>query len=98
MKGKPILGGISGLFFGLFVGLDLFLFGVVALDSPLLYILPPLGLAGGIGLAAWAPLGGGKRVRVPTPDPLPAPDPEPAPDPVGAPDPLPPADPTGEID
>ncbi len=57
MHGRRVLGAISGLFAGLFIGLDLLFFGVVRLDSVLLTILPVIGLIGGIGLAMWAPRG-----------------------------------------
>ena len=55
-RGRPIRGAIAGLFFGLFVSLDLVVFGVVALDSNLLVLMPVLGLAGGIALGLTAPL------------------------------------------
>ena len=56
-RGRPVLGGISGLFFGLFVALDLFMFEVYASDSPLILALPVLGLIVGVALGLWAPLG-----------------------------------------
>ena len=56
-SGRPILGAVSGLFFGLFVALDLILLGTVPLASILLVILPILGLVGGIALGRWAPIG-----------------------------------------
>jgi hypothetical protein len=56
--GRPILGGIAGFFFFLFVGLDLLAFGVLPLNSPLLTVLPVLGIAIGIAWAYWAPFGG----------------------------------------
>ena len=57
MKGRPFLGVFSGFFFGLFGGLTLFLFGVVPLDSHLLWILPIVGIVLGLIMAAWAPFG-----------------------------------------
>ena len=60
MRGRPVLGALSGLIFGLFLGLDLLFFGMVQLDSVLLTILPFVGLVLGIVLARWAPLGRGK--------------------------------------
>ncbi len=57
MKGRPILGMISGFLFGLFGGITLFLYGVVPLASQLLWILPLLGIVLGIFMAAWAPFG-----------------------------------------
>ena len=64
MRGRPILGVISGLFFGLFVALDLLFFKVVPSDSIVLLIVPVLGLLLGIVLAAWAPrrAGGARSV------------------------------------
>ncbi|HEY4410558.1 MAG TPA: hypothetical protein VGO87_11810 [Acidimicrobiia bacterium] len=55
-RGRPIRGAIAGLFFGLFLSLDLVIFGVVAIDSNLLVLFPVLGLAGGIALGLKAPL------------------------------------------
>ena len=57
MKGHPILGIISGFLFGLFLGITLFLFGVIPLDSSWLWILPLLGILLGLIMAAWAPFG-----------------------------------------
>jgi len=56
--GRPVLGGIAGFFLGLFVWLDLILFGVLPLESGIGYLLPVLGIAAGIGIAMWAPFGG----------------------------------------
>ncbi|MEZ4503319.1 MAG: hypothetical protein R3C39_11895 [Dehalococcoidia bacterium] len=55
-RGRPILGAIMGLLFGLFLGFDLALMGVVPLESVLLVVLPLLGLALGIALGMTAPL------------------------------------------
>jgi hypothetical protein len=57
VKGRPILGSFSGFFFGLFLGATLFLFGVIALNSDLLLIIPILGIVLGLALAWWAPFG-----------------------------------------
>ena len=57
MKGRPILGVISGFLFGLFLGITLFLYGVIPLNSDLLWILPLLGILLGLIMAAWAPFG-----------------------------------------
>ncbi|MGI8794528.1 MAG: hypothetical protein ACR2H3_15375 [Acidimicrobiales bacterium] len=62
MKGRPILGAIAGLLFGVFVALDLVFFRVVTSDSVLLVVLPIVGLLGGIAIAAAAPFGGRSRV------------------------------------
>lgn len=39
-RGRPILGLISGFLAGLFLGLSLLFYGVIALDSALLVVLP----------------------------------------------------------
>lgn len=59
MKGHVILGVFSGLLFGLFLGPTLWLWGVIPLASPLMWILPLVGLILGIIMAAWAPFGKG---------------------------------------
>lgn len=59
-RGRPVLGAISGLFFGLFLGLMLFSFKLYQSDSPVLWIMPLAGLVLGIVLAFWAPFGRGK--------------------------------------
>lgn len=60
-RGRPVLGAFSGFFLGLLLGVDLLLFGVVALDSALLLVLPVLGLVVGIVL----PLVMRRRARPP---------------------------------
>jgi hypothetical protein len=55
--GRPVLGAIAGLLFGLFLGLDFVFFKVVASGSPLLVILPAAGLVLGIAGALAAPIG-----------------------------------------
>ncbi|MEA2010993.1 MAG: hypothetical protein U9N78_09840 [Actinomycetota bacterium] len=57
MKGRPILGVTTGFLFGLFLGVTLFLYGVIPLSSDMLWILPLLGLLLGLIMAAWAPFG-----------------------------------------
>jgi len=66
MNGRPILGVITGFLFGLFLGIALFLYGVIPLSSDWLWILPLLGILLGLVMAAWAPFGKG-------PGPAPAP-------------------------
>jgi hypothetical protein len=56
-KGHPVLGGFAGFFLFLFVAIDLMLFGVLALNSPLLTILPIAGAIVGVLLGHFAPLG-----------------------------------------
>jgi hypothetical protein len=57
MKGRPILGVISGFMFGLFLGPTLFLWGVIPLHHDLIWILPILGIVLGLVMAWWAPFG-----------------------------------------
>ena len=83
MKGHAILGVISGFLFGLFLGITLFLFGVIPLSSQWLWILPLLGILFGVIMAAWAPFGKSAQ-----PQPAPASAAPPAPPPA-----VPPADP-----
>jgi len=74
-RGRPVLGAIMGLLFGVFVALDLAFFGVRPLDNLSVIGLPLIGLALGLGLAYWAPFGR-KRIAAgataPTPGPRPA--------------------------
>jgi hypothetical protein len=56
-RGRPVLGALAGLFFGLFLALDLVFFKVVASGSPVLVILPVAGLVVGIAGALAAPFG-----------------------------------------
>ncbi|MGH9190386.1 MAG: hypothetical protein ACRD0Q_10205 [Acidimicrobiales bacterium] len=56
MRGRPILGGAAGVFLGLFVAYDLFLFKVIASDSAAFLVLPLISMVAGIGLGFWAPL------------------------------------------
>jgi len=55
-RGRPLVGASMGLLFGLFLGFDLALMGVVPLESPLLVALPVVFLLVGIGLGMSAPL------------------------------------------
>lgn len=54
---RTMLGGLAGLCCLLFVGIDILLFGLVPLHSPLLTALPLAGLLLGAAWAWWAPLG-----------------------------------------
>ena len=78
-RGRPIRGAVAGLFFGLFVSLDLVIFGVFALDADVLAFFPVLGLIAGIALGLRAPLrrrSGGDDAGAPgetEPEPEPAP-------------------------
>jgi multisubunit Na+/H+ antiporter MnhB subunit len=75
VRGRPILGFFGGLLFGVAVALALLVFGVLALDSIVLVVIPIVGLVVGFT----APFG---RHR---PPPSPAVTPPPAPPPPGAP-------------
>lgn len=55
--GRPVLGAIAGFFLGLFLWLDLVLFGAIGFESVTFWIFPVVGLIAGIALAKWAPLG-----------------------------------------
>jgi hypothetical protein len=57
MKGRPILGVISGLLFGLFLALTLQQFGIMPLTTLSLIGFPIIGIVIGLGLAAAAPFG-----------------------------------------
>lgn len=57
MNGRPVLGGVSGFFFGVFFALALMMFGIWPLDALSVFGLPILFLVVGVGLALWAPLG-----------------------------------------
>ncbi|MCZ7532000.1 MAG: hypothetical protein M5U23_01075 [Acidimicrobiia bacterium] len=57
MKGRPILGVVAGFLFGLLLGPTLWLWGVIELASPLMWILPIVGIVLGLLMAAWAPFG-----------------------------------------
>ena len=57
MKGRPVLGIISGLLFGFFVALLLQQLAIAPLTTFPLIGLPIAGVVLGIVLSAWAPLG-----------------------------------------
>jgi hypothetical protein len=56
-RGRPVLGAISGLFLGAFVALDLQQFAVRPLDNLSVIGLPLIGLALGLALGIWGPIG-----------------------------------------
>lgn len=58
--GRPILGPVTGLLFGVFVALDLIMFKAVDSGTPLVVVLPVLGLVGGIVLGLVAPFRRGR--------------------------------------
>lgn len=57
MKGRPILGFISGLFLGVFVAILLQQYGLRPLDNLSVFGLPGLGAILGLILARIAPFG-----------------------------------------
>lgn len=57
MKGRPVLGAVSGLLLGIFVAIDLQQFGVRPLDNISVIGLPLAGAVIGILFARWAPFG-----------------------------------------
>lgn len=57
MKGRPVLGVISGLFFGIFLALLLQQFGIRPLDNLSVIGLPILGIVLGLVMATVAPFG-----------------------------------------
>jgi hypothetical protein len=64
-KGRPVMGAIFGFLFFLFIALDLLFFGVIALNSALITILPLVGIVLGLVWAMLGPLSG--RGGTPTP-------------------------------
>ena len=64
-RGRPVLGAIAGLLFGLFVALDLQQFGVRPLDNISVIGLPLAGLVIGIVLAYTAPFKRGTKESPP---------------------------------
>jgi hypothetical protein len=68
-RGRPVLGAISGLFFGVFVAVLLQQFGIWPLDNLSFFGLPGLGLVLGLLMAWWAPFG---RSAAPAPAAAPA--------------------------
>jgi len=67
-KGKPLLGAISGFMFGLFLGPTLWLWGVIPFHSPMMWVLPLVGIVLGLLLAAWAPFGKGPEAKAENPE------------------------------
>jgi uncharacterized membrane protein YccF (DUF307 family) len=57
VKGRPVLGIISGLLFGFFLALLLQQLAIAPLTTVTLIGLPVAGVVLGIVLSAWAPLG-----------------------------------------
>lgn len=57
MRGRPVLGVIGGLLFGIGMILVLQQAGIYPLKPASVYGLPILGVVVGLALAGWAPLG-----------------------------------------
>lgn len=55
MRGRPVLGVIFGLLFGVFLALLLQQFSIRPLDNLSVFGFPLLGVAIGLALAKWAP-------------------------------------------
>ncbi len=55
-NGRPAVGAIAGFFLGLFIAIDLLLLNTIRLDSPLVIILPVVGLILGAILGWLGPL------------------------------------------
>lgn len=77
-RGRPVRGAIAGLLFGIFVSLDLVIFGVLALDADMLALVPLLFLAVGIVLGLTAPLGRRREAKAALKMPNPKAGPSPA--------------------
>jgi hypothetical protein len=87
-----VLGGISGLLFGLFVAVDLQQFGIRPLDNMAVFGFPAIGVVLGLLLAWWAPFA--RRKAKPKPGPPPITRPVPTAEPEPAPASEPPAQPS----
>jgi hypothetical protein len=66
-RGHPILGAIMGFLLFFFLAMDLLFFGVIPLKSPVITILPIIGIFAGLAWAYFAPLGGRKAPAVDAP-------------------------------
>ena len=88
-RGRPILGLLTGLLFGLFASLTLIMEGLLPLNNTMLAIYPVAGLILGLILGLWGPFGR-KRLAPPV-EPLPV---APMPSAATPPPMTPPAEPT----
>jgi hypothetical protein len=68
-RGRPVLGAVAGFFFGIFVSLDLVVFGVLPLQADVLAFMPLLGAAAGLLLGLKAPFGRRKHMTAPEGEP-----------------------------
>lgn len=71
-RGRPVLGAISGFLLGIAVAVFLQQAGVRPLDNLSFFGLPLLGLAFGLGMALWAPIGRGRATSAAEAAPPPA--------------------------
>ncbi|MGH8994375.1 MAG: hypothetical protein ACRDZ7_22935 [Acidimicrobiia bacterium] len=75
-RGHPVRGAIAGFFFGLFISLDLVIFGLMPVEADALALIPLLGLIAGIVLGITAPVrrkaSGSQPVGLPKPGASPA--------------------------
>ena len=55
-RGRPVLGAISGFFFGIFLALDLLMLGTFPLDSVMVEVVPVAGLVLGLLAGLFSPL------------------------------------------
>lgn len=60
MRGRPVLGVVTGFLFGICLALTLVLADVLALNSVLVTVLPIVGIAYGLLMAKLAPFGKGR--------------------------------------
>ena len=104
LRGRPILGAIGGLLFGLFAALTLVMEGLLPLNNNMLAIYPLAGLLLGLIIGIWGPFRR-KRHMTPVeplmatpvvPPPPAAPPPAPTPEPMAPPAPGAPAEPPEE--
>jgi hypothetical protein len=66
-RGRPVLGAIAGFFLFFFLALDLLFFGVIPLKSPVITVMPILGIIVGLVVAKYAPWGSRSSTTAPPP-------------------------------
>jgi hypothetical protein len=64
-RGRPVLGVLAGLVAGVALGVALLVFGVLALDSSVLVVLPIAGVVLGLVLGVSGPFGSRSAPRHP---------------------------------
>lgn len=65
-RGRPVLGTICGILFGLFLSITLTVYAGIPLDSVLYYVLVAVGLVGGLLLGLTGPFGRRKAATSPS--------------------------------